>query len=71
MTLKGTPQAFDPSNSNCTYCGTFGDGLLNTDDGGQTCRCNMKQRTRKSHFGFTVSISTERLALGIIVMHVV
>ena len=37
--LKGTsPQciAFDPRNSNRAYCGTFGDGLWKTDDGGQT-----------------------------------
>ncbi len=37
--LKGTsPQciAFDPSNPIRAYCGTFGDGLWNTDDGGQT-----------------------------------
>ena len=37
--LKGTsPQciAFDPRNSNRAYCGTFGDGLQKTDDGGQT-----------------------------------
>jgi hypothetical protein len=36
--LKGTsPQciAFDPGNSNRAYCGTFGDGLWKTDDGGQ------------------------------------
>ena len=37
--LKGThPQciAFDPQNPNRAYCGTFGDGLWKTDDGGQT-----------------------------------
>lgn len=37
--LKGThPQriAFDPQNSDRAYCGTFGDGLLKTDDGCQT-----------------------------------
>ncbi|MBV9175719.1 MAG: hypothetical protein JO297_01630 [Nitrososphaeraceae archaeon] len=37
--LKGTsPQclAFDPGNTNRAYCGTFGDGLWKTDDGGQT-----------------------------------
>jgi hypothetical protein len=37
--LKGTsPQcvAFDPSNPIRAYCGTFGDGLWSTDDGGQT-----------------------------------
>ncbi|HYY40926.1 MAG TPA: hypothetical protein VE692_06720, partial [Nitrososphaera sp.] len=37
--LKGThPQciAFDPSNTNRIYCGTFGNGLWKTDDGGQT-----------------------------------
>ena len=37
--LKGTsPQciAFDPRNSSRAYCGTFGDGLWKTDDGGQT-----------------------------------
>src|ERR671920_665177 len=37
--LKGThPQsiAFDPQNLNRAYCGTFGDGLWKTDDGGQT-----------------------------------
>ena len=37
--LKGThPQciAFDPSNTNRVYCGTFGNGLWKTDDGGQT-----------------------------------
>jgi photosystem II stability/assembly factor-like uncharacterized protein len=37
--LKGTnPQkiAFDPGNPNRAYCGTFGDGLWKTDDGGQT-----------------------------------
>jgi photosystem II stability/assembly factor-like uncharacterized protein len=37
--LKGSsPQciAFDPRNSNRAYCGTFGDGLWKTDDGGQT-----------------------------------
>ena len=36
--LRGThPQciAFDPRNSNRAYCGTFGDGLWKTDDGGQ------------------------------------
>jgi hypothetical protein len=36
--LKGThPQsvAFDPQNPNRRYCGTFGDGLWITDDGGQ------------------------------------
>ena len=35
--LKGTsPQcvAFDPSNPNRAYCGTFGNGLWKTDDGG-------------------------------------
>lgn len=38
-TLKGTdPQciAFDPLNPNHAYCGTFGNGLWKTDDGGQT-----------------------------------
>ena len=37
--LKGTsPQclAFDSSNPNRAYCGTFGDGLWKTDDSGQT-----------------------------------
>jgi photosystem II stability/assembly factor-like uncharacterized protein len=37
--LKGTnPQsiAFDPRNPNRAYCGTFGNGLWKTDDGGQT-----------------------------------
>ena len=37
--LKGTsPQclAFDSSNPNRVYCGTFGDGVWKTDDGGQT-----------------------------------
>jgi len=37
--LRGTlPQclAFDPWNANRAYCGTFGDGLWNTDDAGQT-----------------------------------
>jgi photosystem II stability/assembly factor-like uncharacterized protein len=37
--LKGTnPQsiALDPRNPNRAYCGTFGDGLWKTDDGGQT-----------------------------------
>jgi hypothetical protein len=36
--LKGTdPQiiAFDPRNPSRAYCGTFGDGLLKTDDSGQ------------------------------------
>ena len=36
--LKGTsPQcvAFDPSNPNRAYCGTFGNGLWKTDDGGE------------------------------------
>lgn len=37
--LKGTdPQIveFDPQNSSRAYCGTLGDGLWKTDDGGQT-----------------------------------
>src|ERR671915_2456326 len=37
--LKGTnPQkiAFDPANPSRAYCGTFGDGLWKTDDGGRT-----------------------------------
>ncbi|MGC1931239.1 MAG: hypothetical protein WA667_19895 [Candidatus Nitrosopolaris sp.] len=37
--MKGTyPQcvSFDPRNSNRAYCGTFGNGLWKTDDGGQT-----------------------------------
>ena len=37
--LKGThPQcvAFDPSNTNRAYCGTFGNGLWRTNDSGQT-----------------------------------
>ena len=37
--LKGTnPQSivFDPRNPNGAYCGTFGDGLWKTNDGGQT-----------------------------------
>ena len=37
--LKGTsPQcvAFNPGNSNHAFCCTFGDGLWQTDDGGQT-----------------------------------
>jgi hypothetical protein len=37
--LKGTsPQcvAFDPSNPNRVYCGTFGNGLWKTDDYGET-----------------------------------
>src|ERR671911_230494 len=37
--FKGTdPQiiAFDPQNPSQAYCGTFGDGLWKTDDGGQT-----------------------------------
>jgi photosystem II stability/assembly factor-like uncharacterized protein len=37
--LKGTnPQtvAFDPLNRDRAYCGTFGNGLWKTDDGGQT-----------------------------------
>ena len=37
--LKGThPQSvtFDPRNPNRAYCGTFGDGLWKSDDGGQT-----------------------------------
>ena len=37
--LKGTqPQSvvFDPNNPSCAYCGTFGNGLWRTNDGGQT-----------------------------------
>jgi hypothetical protein len=37
--LKGTdPQsiAFDPANPSRAYCGTFGNGLWKTDDGGQS-----------------------------------
>jgi photosystem II stability/assembly factor-like uncharacterized protein len=37
--MRGThPQciAFDPSRPNCAYCGTFGNGLWKTDDGGET-----------------------------------
>jgi hypothetical protein len=37
--LKGThPQciAFDPSKPNRAYCGTFGNGLWKTDNGGET-----------------------------------
>ena len=37
--LRGTsPQclSFDPTNPNRAYCGTFGNGLYKTDDGGQT-----------------------------------
>jgi photosystem II stability/assembly factor-like uncharacterized protein len=41
--LKGTnPQsiAFDPLNPDSAYCGTFGDGLWKTNDGGQTWNNN-------------------------------
>ena len=36
--MKGTSQCivFDPSNPTRAYCGTFGNGLGKTDDGGDT-----------------------------------
>ena len=50
--LKGTrPQcvAFDPSNPNRAYCGTFGNGLWKTDDGGQTWDSIGKKCTEQQH----------------------
>ena len=58
--LKGTnPQsiAFDPRNPDCAYCGTFGDGLWKTDDGGQTWHSIGKDIITSPHV-MSVSVST-------------
>ena len=58
--LKGTytPQciAFDPSNSNRAYCGTFGGGLWKTDDSGESWD-NIGNQTISSKDVMSVSVS--------------
>jgi photosystem II stability/assembly factor-like uncharacterized protein len=57
--LKGTnPQkiAFDPRDPDCVYCATFGDGLLKTDDGGQTWN-NIGKEIISSPYIMSVSVS--------------
>jgi photosystem II stability/assembly factor-like uncharacterized protein len=60
--LKGTdPQiiAFDPKNPRRAYCGTFGDGLLKTDDSGQTWNRIGRDAISSSN---VTSISVSRLS---------
>lgn len=62
--LKGThPQriAFDPQNSDRAYCGTFGDGLWKTDDGGQTWNIIGKEIISSPH---VMSVAVSHLAYG-------
>ena len=62
--LKGTqPQriAFDPRNSDPAYCGTFGDGLWKTDDGGQTWNIIGKEIISSPH---VMSVAVSHLAYG-------
>ena len=62
--LKGTqPQriAFDPRNSDRAYCGTFGDGLWKTDDGGQTWNIIGKEIISSPH---VMSVAVSHLAYG-------
>jgi photosystem II stability/assembly factor-like uncharacterized protein len=57
--LKGTnPQkiAFDPANPSRAYCGTFGDGLWKTDDGGRTWN-NIGKEVISSPYVTSVSVS--------------
>src|ERR687895_1522203 len=59
-TLKGTdPQsvAFDPLNPDHAYCGTFGNGLWKTDDGGQTWS-NIGKDVISSPYVMSVAVSS-------------
>src|SRR5947209_6687334 len=65
--LKGTsPQcvAFDPSNSNRVYCGTFGNGLWKTDDGGESW-----DRIGKEEEGSSSLISSSTEVMSVAVSH--
>jgi photosystem II stability/assembly factor-like uncharacterized protein len=62
--LKGThPQSvtFDPRNPNRTYCGTFGDGLWKSDDGGQTWDRIAKEAISSND---VTSVSVSRIEQG-------
>jgi hypothetical protein len=62
--LKGTqPQriALDPRNSDRAYCGTYGDGLWKTDDGGQTWNNIGKEIISSPH---VMSVAVSHLAYG-------
>ena len=59
--LKGTqPQSvvFDPKNSNRAYCGTYGNGLWKTDDGGQTWNM-IRKDVISSPYIMSVSVSPD------------
>ena len=67
--LKGTsPQcvAFDPSNPNRAYCGTFGNGLWKTDDGGETWKRIGKEEEEDSS---NDSISSRTQVMSVSVSH--
>jgi hypothetical protein len=58
--LKGTdPQSisFDPLNPDRVYCGTFGNGLWKTDNGGQTCT-NIGKDIISSPYVMSVAVSS-------------
>jgi photosystem II stability/assembly factor-like uncharacterized protein len=64
--LKGTnPQsiAFDPRNPERAYCGTFGEGLWKTDDGGQTWD-NIGKDVISSPYVMSVAVSSLNLNSG-------
>jgi photosystem II stability/assembly factor-like uncharacterized protein len=67
--LRGTsPQcvAFDPSNPNRVYCGTFGNGLWKTDDGGESWdRIGMEEEDSSS----LISSNTEVVVMSVSVSH--
>jgi hypothetical protein len=68
--LKGTsPQcvAFDPSNPNRAYCGTFGNGLWKTDDGGETWERIGKEEEEDSS---NDSISSRTEVMSVSVSHI-
>jgi len=68
--LKGTsPQcvALDPSNPNRAYCGTFGNGLWKTDDGGETWKRIRKEEEEDSS---NDSISNRTQVMSVSVSHI-
>src|SRR5947208_12818616 len=61
--LKGThPQgiSFDPIKPNRAYCGTFGNGLMKTDDGGKTW-ANLGKEVISSNNIMSVALSHHNL----------
>src|SRR5919204_5864467 len=70
--LKGThPQsvALDPGNPNRAYCGTFGDGLWKTDDGGQTWNSIVGKDSRSSGSSNSGGIIPSNNVISVSVSH--